>query len=239
MQKNPPDLHSHLAPPRVMARYLAVFERSLQFIKRAGERLDRDEMLLGGYLADTLHNVPAFLTRYECDEWHRAERFASTLAYAPEEPECNGAPPRIVEACRRLFTADLQPGELGLDPDLQDLCLAPPARLAAYLEFLYNVCLTVRLIRNYGFPRDRSDEPPCFWNTSDENWQPKGEEAGRHNHLLAAIALPTPQGLLNWKRFNEAQFLEHAERLWTIHRGESDWREHGKRMLSGISETAP
>jgi hypothetical protein len=228
-----------MAPGPVIALYLAVFYRCLAYISEAGKSHDRDAMLLGGHLADALHNVPAFLCRYNCDDWHSAEHFMSLLLEWHEVPEWHGAPPGILDACRQLFQPELRPGELGLAADLSNLDLAPQHRLAPYLSLLYEACLTMRLIRSYGASSSGDEDSGRFWNTADENWRPKGDEHGAANGVLAAILLPLPAALVTWNRFDETQFHAQAERRWIEGFGDTHWREEGRRFLLGASASVP
>ena len=213
---------------------MAAFSRCLSYISEAGERQDRDAMLLGGHLADALHSVPDFLCRYNCDSWYSAERFATSLRNFHEVPEWHGAPIEVLEASRRLLNPELLPGELGLLPGLSNLDLAPRDKLCTYLGLLYSACLSIRYVRNCGLPAEPVEAPLCFWNTSDEGWLRAGDQFGTLNGILAAILLPIPSALVNWNRFDEIGFRGKAERLWVSRFGIEHWARHGKWLLQSI-----
>jgi hypothetical protein len=187
-----------LAPPSEIVRYLAVFERCFRFIHTAGVHRDRDAMLLGGHLANELHNVPALLCRFDLDDWHRGDRFQAELRLGYRIPEYHGAPPATVQACRRLLAPEWQPGELGLEADLSALDLAPPEKLVKYLERLYDACIHLRIIRNYGFPPPDEEYTGTFWITSDANWVPDGDQRGVDNGVLAERCVWIPKALVSW-----------------------------------------
>lgn len=58
------------APAQELVRFLAVFHRFLTATEGYSTRADRSGVLLGGWLADALHNVPFLLRHYSLDAWH-------------------------------------------------------------------------------------------------------------------------------------------------------------------------
>lgn len=69
------------APPEEMVRYLAAFRRAFSAIAAYTEKRDRAGLLLGGYLADALHNVPSMLWHCDESEWHNPRDMRAWLEY--------------------------------------------------------------------------------------------------------------------------------------------------------------
>lgn len=221
-----------LAPPEEIVRYLAVFERCFRFIRAAGMHRNRDRMLLGGHLADALHNVPALLCSFNTDEWNRGERFRSYLRGVDQVPRSHNAPPEVVKNCRSLMEPEARPGELGLSTDLTGWDLAPPEKLAGYLEVLYEACLSLRIMRNYGYPQENRTD--TLWLTTDENWRPEGDDRGIECGWLAALYLPIPPALVHWRAFDEAAFWAGLESAWTQRYGAEEWERYGCKLKDRV-----
>lgn len=71
-----------LAPPEALVRYLAPFRRAFAAVATYARRRDRGGLLLGGYVADALHNVPAVLWRYDESAWHAPAAMRDWLVFA-------------------------------------------------------------------------------------------------------------------------------------------------------------
>ena len=214
-----------LAPASEWARYLAVFHRAFAAIEDYTRRQDKAGILLGGYLTDALHNVPAMLFHYSDNDWHMPARTGAYIAALPEQVQKRGAPDRIVEDCRRIVADTSTAQELGLREDLTDLDLAPLPKMREYLNCLYEACVDMRLIRNYGSRpsalqetvenittlvtgqtvTNRSYTP---WKGLERVWNAEADAQADYNGHLAAALRAVPSGLVQWSRFDEAKFRQ-------------------------------
>ena len=154
-----------LAPTEEIIRSLAVFRRAFLVIRAQGGTQDRAGQLFGGWLANTLHNVPSGLCYHGTEGWvdSRPAVFPRYVRrYAPEP---------IASNCAWIFSSEDDPAELGLQADLSDLDLAPPEKLRQYLSIFYYACLTMRLMQNYGTGR-------AFWKDVETKWSARADEYG-------------------------------------------------------------
>lgn len=111
-----------LAPAEEIVHFLAVFRRAFLFI-RACENDDRVGMVFGGWLADTLHNVSARLCHYDLGGWQDGRPTAFPQYVGQHAPEA------VASVCSRIFAAEHDLTDLGLEPDLGDMDLAPAHKL--------------------------------------------------------------------------------------------------------------
>lgn len=192
-----------LAPMRELVHFLAVFHRAFLTIQEAAVNHDREAMLLGGGVANALHNVPSRLIHHDPTGSHHIDD-------RPEAYPCivrQHAPSRIAALCTHIFSSDGDPEELGLSPDLSDLHLAPPEKFDEYVYILYRACLGIRLMGNHG------DIEP-LWLTPKPNWYQSADEQGVFYGQLAHLLQPIPAGLVHWDQFDEEAFWRAARQMW-------------------------
>jgi hypothetical protein len=193
-----------LAPAPVLVGHLAVFRRALVAIDGYTRIGDKEGMLLGGYLANALHNVPSMLWNCRADEWFSPEKMEEFLNEFPAFAEEKGAPERLVADCQRILSPEGAARELGLRDDLSDLDLAPLPKMRVYLDVLYWACLSMRLMRNHGH------RPMPAFRDLPQVWTDRAEEQATFNGRVAAALEPVPSALVRWGNFDEARFRRHS-----------------------------
>lgn len=193
-----------LAPAGKIVDYLAVL---LRFFGAAGGSSDPEDTLLMGHVADTLHNVPQMIWRYDHEGWWKPAQVNGWIKEFPDILEKRGAPPVVAARCRSILSFDGAAQELGVSDDFAELDLAPPEKLERSLELITNGLLAMRMIRIYGV------RPGESWDGMREKWPPQASDAGKLNALLATALLPLPRGLVHWEMFDEARFLAGARGL--------------------------
>lgn len=190
-----------LAPTAEIVHSLALFHRALRTIHAHGMRGDRVGMVFGGWLANTLHNVPAHLCHYNPSGWVDNRPTAFPLSMQKY------APAAIAAECKDIFASENDLSDLGLRPDLSNLDLAPPNKLREYLNVLYHACLTMRLMSNYGNGRIRA-----FWEDVDAHWSLEADEYGAFCAQIADALYGLPTGLVHWNGFDKRGFRQEARR---------------------------
>jgi hypothetical protein len=191
-----------LAPASELVRYLAIFQRAFVAIENYTRTEDKAGMLLGGWIADALHNVPGLLINYSPDAWYNPVRMDEWMHDFPEEMEERELPPHLVRDCRAIFARAGTAQELQLQDDLSDIDIAPPPKMRGYLTILYHACLGMRLIRRYGH---RSHTP---WKGLESLWTDEADERAEDNSLTVQMLCPLPKGLVHWSQFDEARFRQ-------------------------------
>jgi len=231
------------APPEQIVRYLAVFRRAFEAIARYAEERDREGMLYGGYLADALHNVPIILRRYAPNGWWKPQEIETWLwRIFPAHLRELGAPLRVLEANAAIFASEGMEAALGLQADRSDLNLAPDADQTRLLHLLYQTCLEMRPLMNYGNRREfavipflRSRRIP--FRDLASVWTDTAEELAQWNGRAARALASVPLALVRWQDFDEerlrqdlrAGFLsadlstEEADRCLNDLLGHTDW----------------
>ena len=192
-----------LAPTQELVHFLAVFRRAFLAIQKAAVDNDREAMLLGGGVANALHNVPSRLISYDSTGSRRIDDRPETFPRLVREH----APARIATVCNHIFSSYHDAEELGLGPDLSDLHLAPPEKMGEYLFILCRAFLGIRLMGNHG-------EREPLWLTPKPDWPPSADEQGMFYGRLAELLQPIPAGLVHWDQFDEEAFWRAARRLW-------------------------
>jgi hypothetical protein len=188
------------APLPELIHYLAVFHRALLAVEAFGNVGDVQGMLMGGHLADALHNVPPMLWSYADSSTHTPASTAAWLRRFPGELARMGAPPELVDKCRQiLFDAD-DAGDLGLAKDLRDLDVAPPAKLKTYLDEFEGWCLGMRAYPSHF-------DAPCFGGPCTA----QARDAAALLGLAAGAMKDLPAGLVRWRHFDEAAFRAGME----------------------------
>ncbi len=188
-----------LAPPEQIIHSLAVFRRAFLIIRAYGGTQDRAGQLFGGWLANTLHNVPSSLCYHRTKGWvdSRPTVFPRYVRrYAPEPIAAN---------CAWIFSSENDPAELGLQADMSGLDLAPPEKLRQYLSIFYYACLTMRLMQNHGTGR-------AFWQDVETKWSARADDYGAYCAVLADVLHDVPTALVHWSRFDEREFWRQARR---------------------------
>jgi hypothetical protein len=189
-------------PVDTLIWHLAVFQRLFAGMEEAAAASDREAMWLYQWAADTLHNVPGMLQRYdEPSGWQSPEDIARWVLNFPDLVEHLGATPRIIRWSERLLSQTDVHETLGLAADLQGLDLAPEAELAEPLRSLYHFCLDTR----QRWPRADLDE---------EDWR-VCEFQGQNNGVLARTAKHLPRGLVHWHEFDLPAFKTQLEQAIT------------------------
>lgn len=213
MQENTEIIRLAAAPE--MVRYLALFHRA--FGVTAGYKEDRNpnEALLGGYLANALHNLPGILRNYDEDRWNNPgdiERWAKRGM--PKMIAGYGAPEAVISLCSRVVSPEGTAAELGLSDDLSDLNLAPSDAFDYYLTQFYYTFLTVRMLRNHGNKGDTSlpsqGRRYSPWHDLRQNWTDRADEKAMLCACIAQALLPVIAGLVRWNTFEEDLWLQEA-----------------------------
>lgn len=189
-------------PTDTLLWYLAIFQRLFTGMEEAADAHDREAMWLYQWAADTLHNVPGMLQRYdEPSSWQSPADLAGWVLNFPDLVEHLGASPRIIRLSEQLISPADVHQVLGLEVDLHDLELAPEGELSEYLRGLYRFCLDTR----QRWPRAEME---------DEDWR-VCEFQGRNNRLLACAMKDLPQGLAHWSEFDSSAFKIRLEQAIT------------------------
>lgn len=218
-----------LAPDAVSIRFLAAFHRFFTATLDYTRAQDKAGMLLVGGLADTLHNVPAMLWhRDSSDAWRTPEGMEAWMADFPEYIRKQYAPERLIADSKRILSAENGAQTLGLRSDLANLDLCPASEMRPYLNLLYDTCLSMRTMRNYGH------RPPAIhdvldsardlyelcitgrmtyarrtltpWRKLDSVWTQEAQAQAEANARIAEALLPVPMALVRWSNFDAAQF---------------------------------
>lgn len=184
---------------------LAVFRRAFQAIAGYAEErpAHADGMLLGGFIASALHNVPQWLWHHVPDRTHYD--FQRPDVHLPYLINLAGAwrdGPRLVDDLERIYARPGAAATLGLSEDLSDLTIPLSPVAEEHLDRLYRACLTLRLIRN----QRRRLYPDGPLRGLRRTWPQEAAEQGRHNGLVAACLADVPVALTGWPRFDEAAF---------------------------------
>jgi len=198
-----------LASTNVMVRYLAAFQRFFAAVIDYAREGDKAGILLGGYLADKLYDVPAMLWHGDPEDWFDPIGMEIQTQHFLEDIEMWEAPQRLLDRSRRILWVPDGVQELQLREDLTDVDLAPLPNMRAYLNWLYDACLYICMIRKVG------SRQFAVWDHLEEAWSENAEEAGRmanFNAVIASALLPVPKALVQWTEFNEEQFLDQALR---------------------------
>ena len=208
------------APPEEMVRYLAPLRRALGSVVAHAAKRDRAGLLLDGYVADALHNVPSMLWHYDEASWHRPSRMRLWLERGfPETLRRMAAPPGLVEEAQRIVAQAGASDVLGLPGGPEQVRLPPLDRLRVCLERLYRACVTIRGLRNMGAWPERGWPP---WIGLDEQVTAEDDEFGAACDEIARAFVPLPAAVVSWPTFEEQAF-EH-ELLAHSELGPARWR---------------
>jgi hypothetical protein len=220
-----------LAPADVLVRYLAVFHRLLTAVIHYTVADDKPGMLLVGWLAQRLREVPEMLWYCDADYYHSPSVVSRGLEGSPESIRYLAAPERLVTDCRRILFAEGGARELGLCDDFADLNLAPLPKMWIYLDLLYQACQSMSLIDKYGARPSairramdrllvayharvtgklfcRYTHKP--WKGLERVWTAKAQAKADANRRIAEVLLPIPTALVRWSQFDEARFRNAA-----------------------------
>jgi hypothetical protein len=206
------------APATEMVRYLALFHRAFGVIAAYKENRNPNEALLGGYLADALHNVPGILQDYDEQRWHSTGDIEKWVRRGlPQMVAGYGAPEAIITLCSRVISPEGTAAELGLSNDLSNLDMAPQEALDHYLTLLYSECLEVRTLRNHGNKGDMSLPPQerqyIPWHDLEIIWTEEANEGSLLCAYSAQALLPVIAGLVRWNIFDEQAWQRETKRL--------------------------
>lgn len=209
-----------LAPIPEIVRYLAVFHRAFTVIANYKDK-NPDEALLGGYLADALHNVPTVLWNYDEANWDKPSETDHWISLGlPHMVAGYGAPEPIVALCSQVVTKKGVAAELGLSDDLSNLDLSPPDALSRYTVVIHLLCLTLRMVRNDGnytivsLPGQERRLTP--WRDLAALWTSEADEYSLYCAYLAQTFLPVFPALVRWKTFDEDVWLQEASLAKTL-----------------------
>jgi hypothetical protein len=196
-----------LAPADEMVRYLAPLRRALDSVIIHSARRDFPGLLLDGYVADALHNVPAMLWHYDEASGNAPSRMRTWLERGFLRWLHQRAPPELVEQAERVIAAAGGFEVLGLSGGPEHVRLPPLECLGACLDRLKSACLTVRFLRNIGGPvwNARSQ-----WIDLDERVTPKDEEYSAMCGEVARALLALPAAVVSWPTFDRAAFLREV-----------------------------
>lgn len=209
-----------LAPIDRMVRYLAVFQRFFCAVIHYSETGDRAGVLLGGRLADALHNVPAMLRHCEANSVYSPDYMDAWMQEFPRAISRMAAPTRIIRDARAVLSPERAALDLQLRTDLTDVDLAPVRSMGVYLQWLCEACVYMRLMQNYGA------RSLLAWKDLDAAWSLAAEAQAEYNRSMASVLLPVPNALVHWQSFDEDRFfreaLNDAEKLPDDRR--SEWK---------------
>lgn len=209
-----------IAPTPQLLHHLTIFQRTFLSVEAYTQRGDKAGMLLGGWLADALHNVPHMLLHYDDDGVHNPVDTSAWLKSFPASMRGRGAPTNIVADCQHVLSNDGAATELGLKDDMSDFGLAPEAKLREYLDMIHRAFLSMRVMTSHG------NRPLISWHELDQVWTEAAFSHAALNGLMASVLSPLPLGLVRWSRFKEDEFRQNAmnvgERLCVESR--NDWR---------------
>ena len=236
-----------LAPAPVLLRCLAVFHRFFTAVEDYSRADDKAGMLLIGYLADALHNVPGML--WHCDKadvWRTPDSMDAWMLDFPDHIRKKAAPERIIADGERILSAENSAQTLGARAgvaDIVDLDLCPLREMRLYLDLIYHACLSMRMMRNYGRRpsvihnvmdewRDAYDflvlnkttypaRVHTPWRELEKAWTQDAQAQADVNRALAQILLSLPTAMVHRSSFDPAQFrvnlLAHIERPGSPH----------------------
>jgi hypothetical protein len=208
-----------IAPPEELVRYLAIFRRFLRSFASSSRSGDRQRLILAGWIADALHNVPGLLYRYEPKVWSSPEQIDRWVRAFPRSIGPRGAPAEIAAECLTIFAHHGASGELALRAGLSKLNVAPPEKMKHYLRLLYGFCLDTRTLRSYS-------DPCAPWGDVNSRWDDQGDSMVAFYGLVAEVLLPIPRALVHWSTFDERAFWHSTLSMDVVLRNENAWREH-------------
>lgn len=220
----------NLAPLPDMVRYLAIFHRMFGAMDGYFRARDKEGILLGGWLADAMHNVPGMLWSCTADSWFTPASISEWLNEFVENLSAMDAPQRLQADAQRICSMENSAAVLELREDLTDADFAPLPEMKSYLHRLYGACVTMRLIRNRGnspFKQantpearqrirdmDPADRPPYHpWHNLEQIWTPDADMQAEYNQRIVTLLLPVPKALVHWDRFDVEEFRAAEERL--------------------------
>src|SRR5579883_1971593 len=97
----------NIAPVPELVHYLAIFHRFAVALTDAVERRDVAGILMGVWIADTLHNVPGMLRRYDpAADWNGPVQLAEWMREFPKRVRKAGAPDELAAACDAIFSPE-------------------------------------------------------------------------------------------------------------------------------------
>jgi hypothetical protein len=199
----------NLAPLQEIVRYLAMFERMFEAMDSYFRAGDKDGILLGGWLADALHNVPDTLWNCTSRTGYTLEETQAWLINFVEGLRRKEAPERILSDAQCILSSEHSAAVLGLRDDLTDVDLAPLAGLNTYLYRLYYACVELRAMINHGNnPLRNLPRPLVFrpkykpWDNLESVWTSDADELAASHSLLVAVLRPLPQALVKWSDFD-------------------------------------
>jgi hypothetical protein len=215
------------APLSEWVYYLAVFRRALLSIQEYAEQRDSDRMLLGGYLADALHNVPALLWHYEDGGWHDPARIRGWIQNYPQHLQKLHAPIEVVAGAVFVVSPDNDARRLGLENDFSNHNIPPTETQELLLDMLYASCLWMRGIRGFGrATRHNAAHHP--WHRLYKMWNEEAMEFGTFNGLLAEAQRDIPCALLRWQDYGVTALTDPT--LWLMdsvpERYRDWWQKH-------------
>jgi hypothetical protein len=194
-----------IAPAPELIRYLCLFHRAFVAMQRYVEDQDEDGIILMAWIADTIHNVPDMLWRYDPNtNWHGPAQTAAWMNAFPQIVRGTAAPNRIIAACEHIFSPEGATEELALSADLSDLDLAPPDQLAAHIDLFYHACLSFRWLQGRGLP----------WRSRDKHWAARQAEITEAMRRMANVLVQAPIGLVHWRQFDKERFAQEARSIW-------------------------
>ena len=197
-----------IAPTLELIRYLCLFHRVFEAMQMFMKAQDEDGIVLMAWIADAIHNVPAMLWRYDatfdpaCRGWAKSTA-DWMIAFPQVVGECM-PPAHIMAACEAIFSDQNTAAELGLSDDFHDLDLAPPEKLATYIDLCYHACLAIRW-------RQIARTP---WRQKDPHWSDQQAYTMSLMGKIAELLVLLPYGLTHWHDVDEEAFTQAARQHW-------------------------
>jgi hypothetical protein len=198
-----PDLPS-IAPPADLVRYMAFFHRAFAAIDDYTVAGDKQGMLLGGWLADALHNVPGVLQHYSDDSSQNALHMTNRIEVLPNRLLNSNAPERLITDCTRILSETDTARDLGLQDDLSDIDIAPDTEMILYLHILAKACIYMRMAGNC---ESKSENR---WEDLDSSWNKWAYNQAKLSGLVASTLRTLPSGLVKWSEFDRNAFRRHV-----------------------------
>jgi hypothetical protein len=192
-----------IAPPDVLIRFLAAFSRFFRESQKFLETKDHGGIVLTGYAANALHNVPGHLRRYK-EDW-KDNWFPFDETYA-RRLRAKGASERLIAVWDEIFTPMQDSAELCRNAELSNWDIAPPAVFDTFMGLFRDACLAMRFLRNLS-------SEPVEWQTPDASVIREGERAIIASTQIARAFAPLPTALLHWSSFDPEGFLNNDEMI--------------------------
>ena len=93
-----------IAPTPELIRYLCLFQRIFEGMRRVVKEQDEDVIVLMAWIADAIHNVPAMIWRCDPTDEARSKSIAAWVVAFPQVVRECIPPAHIMTACEASFS---------------------------------------------------------------------------------------------------------------------------------------